>query len=111
MWDVDVVLKQLVSLGDKDLSLKLLSQKLDTLIALVQASTTTQIHAQDLRLKVFKAEGVPLNWQHRHRRLNQEKNALQPFIKVGSSLQNKVNSGAQGYSRFSIIWSCRFALL
>lgn len=59
IWDVDVVLKYLLTLGEnKDLSLKTLSKKLVLLLALTDASRCSELHALDLRFRVFKPEGV-----------------------------------------------------
>ena len=58
-WDVDVVTRYLESLGENGkLSLKQLSQKLVLLMALVEASRTSELQALDLRFKVQKPEGV-----------------------------------------------------
>ena len=58
-WNVDVVLSYLVSLGvNSQLSLKQLSQKLVILMALVQASRSSELHALDVRFRVHKPDGV-----------------------------------------------------
>ncbi len=58
-WDVDIVLNHMTSLGENtDLTLKQLSQKLVMLMALVQASRTSELQALDLRFRVFRQEGV-----------------------------------------------------
>ena len=59
MWDVDVVVKYICSIGDnKELSLKALSLKLAVLMALVDASRTSELAALDIRYRRFKPEGV-----------------------------------------------------
>ena len=59
IWDVDEVIKFLVSLGkNEELILKLLSQKLALLMALVGASRSSELAALDLRFKVVKSNGV-----------------------------------------------------
>ena len=58
-WNVDDVLKHIRRLGDNSqLSLKDLSKKLATLMAIVEASRTSDLHALDLRFRVYKPEGV-----------------------------------------------------
>ena len=58
-WDVDVVTKHIVKMGsNEDLSLKQLSQKLAVLMALVEASRTSELRALDLRFRVYKPDGV-----------------------------------------------------
>ena len=58
-WDVDVVIKYLCSIGeDEDLSRKQLSQKLALLMAMVEASRTSELRALDLRFRVFRPDGV-----------------------------------------------------
>ena len=58
-WDVDIVIRYLQSLGSNDgLSLKVLSQKLLFLMALVQASRVSELQALDLRYRTFRSEGV-----------------------------------------------------
>ena len=58
-WDVDVVLSYLISMGDNSqLSLKQLSQKLAVLMALVQASRSSELHALDVRFRVYRLDGV-----------------------------------------------------
>ena len=58
-WDVDVVIKYICSMGDnKELSLKTLSLKLAILMALVDASRTSELAALDIRYRRFKPEGV-----------------------------------------------------
>ena len=50
---------QIVSLGENSqLSLKQLSQKLVILMALVQASMSSELHALDVRFRVYKLDGV-----------------------------------------------------
>ena len=58
-WDVDVVTEFVISLGaNEQLSIKHLSQKLALLMALVEASRTSELQALDLRFRVFKPDGV-----------------------------------------------------
>ena len=58
-WDVDVVIDHLISMGDnKDLSLKSLSQKLAVLLALVEASRSSELAALDLSFRRYFPEGV-----------------------------------------------------
>ena len=58
-WRVSEVTKYLKQLGQNTvLSLKQLTQKLITLMALVQASRTSELVALDLRFRVFRPEGV-----------------------------------------------------
>ena len=44
--------------SNEDLSLKQLSQKLAVLMALVEASRTSELRALDLRFRVYKPDGV-----------------------------------------------------
>ena len=58
-WDVDIVLRHLRALGDNDnLSLRALSKKLALLMALMDASRTSELQALDLRFRRFRPEGV-----------------------------------------------------
>ena len=58
-WDVDSVIHYLISLGENDqLTLKDLSQKTALLMALVEASRSSELQALDLRFRVYKPEGV-----------------------------------------------------
>ena len=58
-WDVGIVTAHIQNLGpDANLSLKQLSQKLVMLMALVEASRTSELGALDIRFRVFKPEGV-----------------------------------------------------
>jgi len=58
-WEVSKVLEYLTGLGNNSsLSLKTLSGKLALLMALVTASRTSELHALDLRYRVFRPEGV-----------------------------------------------------
>ena len=58
-WDVDIVVRYFCSLGDnKSLSLKMLSQKLALLMALVEASRVSELQALDLRYWLYRSEGV-----------------------------------------------------
>lgn len=58
-WDVDVLTRYLVSLGNnEDLPLKMLSQKLVVLMALTQASRTSELQALDLRFRIYRPNGV-----------------------------------------------------
>ena len=58
-WEVSGVLGYLSGLGvNSSLSLKILSEKLALLMALVTASRTSELHALDLWYRVFKPEGV-----------------------------------------------------
>ena len=58
-WDVDIVLRHLRALGDNDhLSLRALSKKLALLMALTDASRTSELQALDLRFRRFRPEGV-----------------------------------------------------
>ena len=61
-WDVDIVIRYLQSLGNNDsLPLKVLSQKLLLLMALVEASRVSELQALDLRYQIFRPEGVVFN--------------------------------------------------
>ena len=58
-WDVNVVTKHIASLGNnEDLSLKYLSRKLVMLMALIQASRTSELLALDLRFRRYKDNGI-----------------------------------------------------
>ena len=58
-WDVDKVLRYLISLGENTaLSLKVLSRKLVLLMAMVTASRTSELQALDLRYRVFGPTSV-----------------------------------------------------
>ena len=58
-WNVDMVIRHLQSLGNySKLTLKVLGQKLALLMALVEASRSSEIHALDVRYRVFKPEGM-----------------------------------------------------
>ena len=58
-WNVDMVIQHLQSLGNNSkLTLKVLGQKLALLMALVEASRSSELHALDVRYRVFKPEGV-----------------------------------------------------
>ena len=58
-WDVDVVIRYFQSLGENEtLTLKQLSQKLSLLMALVEASRVSELHALDLRYRSYRPEGV-----------------------------------------------------
>ena len=58
-WNVDMVIRHLQSLGNNSkLTLKVLGQKLALLMALVEASQSSELHALDVRYMVFKPEGV-----------------------------------------------------
>ena len=58
-WNVDMVIRHLQSLGSNSkLTLKVLGQKLALLMALVEASRSSELHALDVRYRVFKPEGV-----------------------------------------------------
>jgi len=58
-WDVDIVVKFLQTLGEnKTLPLKLLSQKLALLMALVEASRVSELQALDLRFRLYRPEGA-----------------------------------------------------
>ena len=58
-WDVDGVLDHLTSLGENSqLSLKQLSQKLVVLMALVQASRSSELQALDVRFRIYRPDGV-----------------------------------------------------
>ena len=60
-WDVDGVLNHLTSLGENSqLSLKQLSQKLVVLMALVQASRSSELQALDVRFRIYRPDGVVL---------------------------------------------------
>ena len=63
-WNVDMVIQHLQSLGDNSkLTLKVLGQKLALLMALVEASRSSELHALDVRYRVFKPEGVLFSLQ------------------------------------------------
>ena len=54
-WNVDMVIQHLQSLGDNSkLTLKVLGQKLALLMALVEASRSSELHALDVCYRVFK---------------------------------------------------------
>ena len=58
-WNVDMVIRHLQSLGNNSkLTLKVLGQKLALLMALVEASRSSELHALDVRYRVFKPEDV-----------------------------------------------------
>ena len=58
-WNVDKVIMHLQSLGDKSkFTRKVLGQKLALLMALVEASRSSEPHAVDVHYRVFKPEGV-----------------------------------------------------
>ena len=58
-WNLDMVIRHLQSLGNNSkLTLKVLGQKLALLMALVEASRSSELHALDVRYRVFKPEGV-----------------------------------------------------
>ena len=58
-WDVYIVLKRLRTLRNNDnLSLRALSKKLALLMALTDASKTSELQALDLRFRRFRPEGV-----------------------------------------------------
>ena len=58
-WDVYIVLKHLRTLRNNDnLSLRALSKKLALLMALTDASKTSELQALDLRFRRFRPEGV-----------------------------------------------------
>ena len=58
-WDVDIVVRYICSLGDNEgLSLKRLSHKLAILMALVDASRTSELAALDVQYRKFCPEGV-----------------------------------------------------
>ena len=58
-WDVDAVTKHIVKMGsNEDLSRKQLSQKLAVLMALMEASRTSEFRALDLRFRIYKPDGV-----------------------------------------------------
>jgi len=59
MWDVSLVVDYISQLGEnKDLSLKDLSSKLLTLMALTTASCVSELQALDLRFHYYKPHGV-----------------------------------------------------
>ena len=63
-WNVDMVIQHLQFLGDNSkLTLKVLGQKLALLMALVEASQSSELHALDVRYRVFKPEGVLFSLQ------------------------------------------------
>ena len=56
---MDIILRYLGALGDNDhLSLRALSKKLALLMALTDASRTSELQALDLRFRRFRPEGV-----------------------------------------------------
>ena len=58
-WDVDIVVRFFQALGDNGtLPLKILSQKLGLLMALVDASRVSELQALDLRYRLYCPEGV-----------------------------------------------------
>ena len=58
-WDVDIVTKYIWAMGDnEDLSHMQLSWKLSVLMALVEASRTSELRALDLRFRTYKPDGV-----------------------------------------------------
>lgn len=58
-WRVDTVVEYIKSLGENDkLSVKQLSCKLVMLMALVDASRTSELAALDLRFRAYSPEGV-----------------------------------------------------
>ena len=58
-WDVDIVIQYFSSLGDNAaLSLKQLSHKLATLMALVGANRVSELQALDLRFRLYRPDGV-----------------------------------------------------
>ena len=58
-WNVDMVIRHLQSLGNNSiLTLKVLGQKLALLMALVEVSRSSELHALDVCYKVFKPEGM-----------------------------------------------------
>ena len=58
-WDVSIVLKYLLSLSPKEsLSLKQLSFKVITLMALTSMGRANLLHRLDLRFRYYKSEGV-----------------------------------------------------
>ncbi len=58
-WNVDLVVRYLISLDENDqLPVKTLTQKAALLLALVEASRTSELQALDLRFRVYKPEGV-----------------------------------------------------
>ena len=57
-WDVDIVVRFFQALGDNGiLPLKILSQKLALLMALVDASRVSELQALDLRYRLYRPEG------------------------------------------------------
>ena len=62
MWDVDVVTRHLLAMGSKEsLTLKQLSHKLVILMALFEASRTSELRALDIRFRAYKPDGVSFN--------------------------------------------------
>jgi len=58
-WDVDVVIKHLQSLGEKEnLPLKILTQKLALLMGLIGANRVSELQALDLQFHTYRPEGV-----------------------------------------------------
>lgn len=58
-WDVDMVTQHIMVMGENtSLPLRLLSQKLAFLMALVVASRTSELQALDLRFRVYRPNGV-----------------------------------------------------
>ena len=58
-WDVDIVVRFFQALGNNGtLPLKILSQKLALLMALVDASRVSELQALDLRYRLYRPEGV-----------------------------------------------------
>ena len=59
MWDVDVVTRHLLALGfNESLTLKQLSHLLVILMALMQASRTSELRALDIWFRTYKPDGV-----------------------------------------------------
>ena len=58
-WDVDVVTRYIASMGgNENLPLKQLSRKLALLMALVEASRTSELGALDIRFRTYRPAGV-----------------------------------------------------
>ena len=58
-WDIDVVTRHLITMGcNESLTLKLLSHKLVILMALIEASRTSELKALDIRFRTYKPDGV-----------------------------------------------------
>ena len=58
-WDVDVVTKHLTAMGSNEsLTLKQFSQKLVVLMALAEASRTSELRALYIRFRTYKPNGV-----------------------------------------------------